>query len=168
MTKKTTGLGRGSAWRRRVLRTSPKNGRTKEFESAAAAGRASGLDPVTVAHAAGGKHNTGEYGGYRWSYLDPPRKTSPIPVGFKHTDETKRQMSLAKEAKKRPVEAFRLDGTFVARYNSLSDARKAMGDSSCGNIREVAMGLRDTHKGLVWKFVEKDVFPTKLSERRAR
>lgn len=158
-----------SSLRRRVLRTSPKNGRSKEFESAAAAARASGLDPVTVAHAAGGKHNTGEYGGFRWSYLDPPRQKGGTPVGFKHSEETKRKMSLAKEAKKRPVEAYQLDGTFVARYNSLSDARKAMGDDSCGNILDSALGRRGrgTHKGLVWKLVPKVVVPTKLSERRA-
>lgn len=155
-----------------VIRTNPRTGHVRKFLNGTgeAARQSGGLDPVTISHACLGTHNVGLYGGYRWSYSKgTPRRRGGF-TGRKHTPETRRRMSEAKAAKKRPVAAFTKDWQFVASFASLSDAAKTMGDKCVSNIRIAAMGGDSHHgvfhKGYRWAFTKAPVVKTLRKDRQ--
>lgn len=78
-----------------------------------------------------------------------------VTVGYRHTKEAKKQMSIKQREKQQsyeihplsyPVYQFTDLGVFIKKYNSVSDARKV-----CGNIYKCLNGEQTFTGGYIWR-----------------
>lgn len=106
----------------------------KEWEGAACV---SGFEKSNIGMCCKGKLLS--TGGYIWR--------------FKNSDDYPKKIEVPNKWKsfKRPVLQYSLDGAFIARYNSVSEASKAT-DITTGNISQCALGKYKQIKGFVWKY----------------
>jgi hypothetical protein len=121
------------------------------------------LDAVTINHAAGGKHHMTRYGGFTWRYMNgmsfpdgytgssfspTPRTPGPF-AGYRHTNETRAKMAVAKMNKRRALEALDDNGRIVHYFESWAAASAAGHDKS--NIADCLRVQGRKHHGLRWR-----------------
>lgn len=107
----------------------------QDFNSISDAARAVHISPSSINIVC---HNKGySAGGYRWSYFGKPLIKS-----------------FPKSGSKKSVLQFGLNGQFIKRYDSISDAARAVNASPSG-ISSVCKGTQKTCKKFIWKY-EKD------------
>ena len=77
-------------------------------------------------------------------------------VGSHQSDVTKRKradrLSGANNPKAREVYQYNLDGTFVAKYSFMEEAKRALGLSSTAHISQCCLGTRGKAHGFMWSY----------------
>lgn len=72
------------------------------------------------------------------------------PLGHKHSNEAKAKMR-EKSSWKKPIIQYDINGIFIRRWNSASEAHDEGGFSqTC--IRKVCLGINSHHKNYIWKY----------------
>lgn len=138
---------------RSIKCTCESTGAVTVYKSGTAAAKALGLNQACISHAVNGTHGLAQhrYQGMIWTPLNS--ETAAIEgffKGRKHSEETKFQMSLAKQNKKTPVEGVNAGGEVVLRFASRSDVARHYGVKSTS----LSLGAGGTYKGLYWRYSE--------------
>lgn len=80
------------------------------------------------------------------------KKISATLTGRKKTQETIRKSTEAKSKKMKEVSQFDLEGNFIKRYRSVSEARRSFTGSRVCHITDVCNGKRHSTFGYIWKW----------------
>ena len=96
----------------------------------------------------------------RWA-TPKENNNNPVSVERNRAAQTGKKKSRESSLKKRkamlkkPVLQYSLDGTFLARYDAVVDAGRALGNKGfCGSITNCCKGRNKTAQGFVWRYAE--------------
>lgn len=94
----------------------------------------------------------------RWA-TPKENNNNPISVENNRRAQTGKKMSAESSRKKRdampkkPVVQYTVDGAFVARFDAIADAARAIGDNGAsGSISNCCKGNNKTARGYVWRY----------------
>lgn len=127
----------------------------REWISAANASRELGIGASEIGRCCKRKSETA--GGFQWRYADD--NSEVLPIGKRvFSEEHRKHMSECRKGKhcgkdspsSKPVIQYTMDGEFVAEYDTITEASKAMGFASIGHIGQVCRGNRKHAGGFVW------------------
>ena len=103
-----------------------------EFETIRQASKVLGIDSSCISKVCRGKRN--KCGGYGWKYKNPDALSN-----------------VGKGSGFKPVIQLSLDGEFIAEYESISEANRALGVKE-SHIGQVCRGQRQISNGYKWKY----------------
>lgn len=122
-----------------------------EYESAAEAMRITGISSSQIGRCCKGYNSSA--GGYIWEYKGNPPRIIDVDTYKKKMKKPSIQYSFKSKAK--PVCQYRIDGTFVAEYESACEAARSTGISNV-QIGICCKGNKQQAGGYVWEFKQSE------------
>ncbi len=115
----------------------------QEYTSITEAARITGLSKTAISHSVNSKEKTLTAGGFLWDKEKNSEKISKKIIKYNNRYDDR----------KRKIEQYDKKGNFIAEYESITDAAKAIGKESCrSSINKVCQGKQQTSCGFIWKY----------------
>lgn len=115
----------------------------QEFTSISEASRLTGLDKTAISHSANNKEKVLTAGGFLWSKEKNNEEILEKIINYNNRYNDR----------KKKIQQYDKEGNFIAEFESVTAAAKAIGKESCrSSIAKVCQGKLQTSCGFIWKY----------------